>query len=219
MLNNKLISPSITPLQIKQPVEEALKAMDDLEIHQLPVIEEDIYKGLIQEEDLLDVNGGQILQDLAHHFYPFSVKTEEYIINAVQLFLNHNLKIIPVVDDYKKYLGSIVPADLLLQYAKISGAADVGGLLVLEIDKINYSFGEISRLIETNDALLTQLNTYTDEATGRMTITIRINKIEISDVVATFQRYGYNVIYFLGKEEYENEIQHNFRNLINYLEI
>ena len=116
-------------------------------------------------------------------------------------------------------MGSIVPADLLLQYAKISGAADAGGLIVLEIDKIQYSFGEISRLVETNDALLTQLNTYTDEATGRMTITIRINKIEISDIVATFQRYGYNVTYFLGREEYENEIQHNFRNLINYLEI
>lgn len=219
MLNHQLISSHITSLKPDQTVEEALTTMGNLEIHQLPVVEEGIYKGLLGEEDLLEANSKQILQELTYEYLPFSVRAEDHIINAVKLSANHRLDVIPVVDEGKHYLGSIDLNDLFRQHAKISGAEDMGGLIVLEIDKSQYSFGEISRLVETNDALITQLNTYVDDVTGKTTITLRINKVEVSDLVATFQRYEYHVVYFFGKEEYENELQHNFRHLMNYLDI
>lgn len=193
--------------------------MDDLEIHQLPVVEEGIYKGLLEEEDLLEANSKQVLNDLVYDLHPFSVKGEDHILNAVKLSADHRLDVIPVVDNDKRYIGSIDLNDLFRQHAKISGAEDIGGLIVLETDSRQYSIGEISRLVETNDAHVTQLNTYPDEATGKVTITLRINKVEVSDIVATFQRYGYHVVYFFGKEEYENELNHNFRHLMNYLDI
>ena len=219
MLNHQLISSHITSLKPDQTVAEALATMDDLEIHQLPVVEEGIYKGLLEEEDLLEANTSQILQELVYDYHPFSVKAEDHILNAVKLSADHRLNVIPVVDEQKNYLGSIFLNDLFKQHAKISGAEDLGGLIVLEIEKSQYSFGEISRLVETNDAHITQLNTYMDEVSGKLTITIRINKIEVSDIVATFQRYEYHVLYFFGKEEYENELQHNFQHLMNYLDI
>ena len=66
----------------------------------------------------------------------------------------------------------------------------------------NFSFGDLSRLVETNDAYVTQLNTYTEAATGLVVITIKINRIEVSDIVATFQRYDNAVKHFYGEEEY-----------------
>lgn len=219
MLNHQLISTHIVPLKPDQTVGEALAAMNHLDIHQLPVVEEGIYKGLLEEDDLLEASTKQILQELSYEYQPFSVKSEDHIISAVKLFTNHKLNVIPVVDEEKHYLGSIDLNNLFRQHAKMSGADDNGGLIVLEIDKSQYSFGEISRLVETNDAFITQLNTYVDDVTGKITITLRINKIEVSDLVATFQRYEYHVVYFFGKEEYENELQHNFRHLMNYLDI
>ena len=82
-----------------------------------------------------------------------------------------------------------------------------GGLIVLEMESKNYSFNEISKLVETNDAQITQLNTNTDPETGLMQVTIKINKPGISDIVATFQRYEYNVKYYFGEELFENELQ------------
>jgi acetoin utilization protein AcuB len=52
-----------------------------------------------------------------------------------------------------------------------------------------------------------------------MQVTIRINKAEVSDIIATFQRYEYTVKYFFGEEQYENELKSNFDNLMNYLRI
>ena len=47
-----------------------------------------------------------------------------------------------------------------------------GGLIVLEVDSNQYSFNEISKLVETNDAQITQLNTTNDPETGTMQVTI-----------------------------------------------
>jgi len=94
---------------------------------------------------------------------------------------------------------------------------EVGGLIVLEMEKRNYAFGEINRLVETNDAHITQLNSYTDPDTGLFTVSIRVNKYEISDIVATFQRYEYSIKYYFGEEQYENELKENYNLLMNYI--
>jgi hypothetical protein len=52
-----------------------------------------------------------------------------------------------------------------------------GALIVLELESQNYSFTEINRIVESNDAQITQLNTFTDPETGIMQVTIRINKL------------------------------------------
>ena len=94
-----------------------------------------------------------------------------------------------------------------------------GGLIVLEMESNQYSFNEISKIIESNDAQITQLNTTNDPQTGLMQVTIRINKPDVSDVVATFQRYEYNLKHYFGEELYVNELRNNYDNLMNYLKI
>ena len=101
----------------------------------------------------------------------------------------------------------------------MTGASDPGGVIVLEMEQRNFSFAEISKLVETNDAQITQLNTHWDTSTNAFFVTIKINKFEISDIVATFQRYEYVVKYYFGEELYENELRDNYDHLMNYLNI
>ena len=89
----------------------------------------------------------------------------------------------------------------------------------MEIDRRNYSFGEISRLIETNDAYITQLNTYTESNTGLLIVSIKVNRAEISDIIATFHRYEYVVRYYFGEEQFTNELKDNYQHLMTYLSI
>jgi acetoin utilization protein AcuB len=108
----------------------------------------------------------------------------------------------------------------LLKYlGRITGVDEPGGLILLELDPSAFSFSEICKLVETNDAQITQLNTYRDSALGLLYATIRVNKMEISDIVATFQRYDYHVKYYFGEELYQNELKTNYDHLMNYLNI
>jgi hypothetical protein len=43
--------------------------------------------------------------------------------------------------------------------------------------------------------------------------------MEISDIVATLQRYEYPIRYYFGEEEYENELRENYELLMTYLKI
>ena len=116
-------------------------------------------------------------------------------------------------------LGVVTYDDLLRNASEFMSLSQPGALIVLELDDKNYSLAEISRIVESNDAQITQLNTYTDSDTGIMQITIRVSKLEVSDIVSTFQRYEYNIKYYFGEELYENEVKTNYDNLMNYLKI
>ena len=64
-----------------------------------------------------------------------------------------------------------------------------------------------------------QLNTMSENDSGLLLVTIKLNKIEVSDIVATFQRYDYQIRYYFGEEQYANELKENYNHLISYLNI
>lgn len=219
MLNKELISNDVPALRSQDTVLYALDRMNDLQLAQMPVVDNEQYQGLVFEDDLLNQEEDIEIGALSNHFSQVSVKANRHFLESVQTSTDYNLSVVPVIENEKDFAGVILATDLLRQLGKITGASIPGGLIVLEIDQQNFSFAEISKLIETNDAQITQLNSYWDTAADAFYVTIKINKFEISDIVATFQRYEYSVKYYFGEEMYENELRNNYDHLMNYLSI
>jgi len=146
-----------------------------------------------------------------------SVKPGEHFLSALKLASQHNLSLVPVVDNEHEWTGAIPYSELLKASAQFTGAEEPGAVIVLEMERKSYSFGEISRLVETNDAYITQMNTSFEAETGLLVVTVKINKMEISDIISTFQRYEYTIRYFIGEEHYENELRYNYDHLMSYL--
>jgi acetoin utilization protein AcuB len=219
VLNKELISATIPTLNLSDSVIQALDLMSEFHVMQLPVVAEDKYLGLVFEDDLMNTDERATLQTLDTHFSKVAVHANTHFIEAVQMLNDYNLSLVPVVDKENEFLGSIAAIDLLKELGKTTGASEPGGLIVLEMEQRNFSFSELSKLVETNDAQITQLNSYWDNNTSSFLVAIKINKFEISDIVATFQRYEYNVKYYFGEELYENELRNNYDHLMNYLNI
>jgi acetoin utilization protein AcuB len=220
VLNKEIISASIPSLHLNDPVSQALDLMADFHVTHLPVVAEDKLAGLVSEDDLLNIEDDNTkLSQLQAVFSKTVAHAESIFFEAVQLVNEFGLTVIPVVTKEGEYAGSIITTDLLKQISKVTGVNDTGGIIVLEMDKVSFSFSEMSKLVETNDAQITQLNTYTDVHSGSFYVVLRINKLEVSDIVATFQRYEYQVKYYFGEELYENELRSNYDHLMNYLNI
>ncbi len=217
MLNQQIISPEITPLQFDQTVEQALKKMEDLGVSELPVIRDGHFEGLIAEDDLLDANTTRPLTEFQHDLQPFAVNAEDHFLMAARLMMSRNLSIVPVVSADKEYVGAISQKSMLNRLTYLTGLMDSGALIVVDMDPQQFSISELSKLVETNDAHIRHLNTSIDEITGNLVVTLRINKQEVSDIVATLQRYDYHVAYYSGEEHYENELRKNYNNLMNFL--
>lgn len=193
--------------------------MSEFHVSQLPVVADDKYLGLVFEDDLMNADEKAAVQTLEGRFSRVAVRAGTHFIESVQAANDYNLTLIPVIDNENEFIGSIAAIDLVKHLARLVGASEPGGLIVLEMEERNFSFSEISKLVETNDAQITQLNTYWDTNSDVLVVTIKINKFEISDIVATFQRYDYQVKYYFGEELYANELKDNYDHLMNYLNI
>jgi len=194
--------------------------MNDNNVTHLPIVDGDKFIGLISEADLLQAeNDNAALSELQQSVSDISVKDDEHFLKAVQLAADSGVSVVPVVTEDNELVGTVAYNELLKFSSEFMSLSEPGGLIVLEMESNQYSFNEISKLVETNDAQITQLNTSNDAETGLMQVTIRINKPEVSDIVATFQRYEYNVKYFFGEELFTNELRSNYDNLMNYLKI
>ncbi|MES1214624.1 MAG: CBS domain-containing protein [Bacteroidota bacterium] len=220
MLTRELPSQSLPYLHLDDKVYAALQLMNDNHVTHLPIVDGEKYIGIISEEDLLQADNDHAeLETLQQSFGNASVKGDEHFLKAVQVAVENGLSIVPVVTNDNEITGAVAYTDLLKHASEFMSLKEPGGLIVLEMESKQYSFNEISRLVETNDAQITQLNTSNDPETGMMEVTIRINKPEVSDIVATFQRYEYTIKYFFGEELYVNELRNNYDNLMNYLKI
>jgi hypothetical protein len=166
---------------------------------------------------LLDANSNDTLESLFQYSPIIAVAAEQHFLTAVASLVGRQLTVVPVVTGQYEYIGCITAQQLLQYLAQMIGANSGGALLVVEMEPHQFSISELSKLIETNDAHITQLNTAVHPETGMLLVTIRINKNEVSDIVATLQRYDYHLVFYAGEEHYENELRQNYQHLMNFL--
>jgi CBS domain-containing protein len=219
VLNREIISASLPTLTLNDTVFRAMEMMNEFHVSQLAVVGEEKYLGLVFEEDLMNLDENAELRAAAERFSKVSVRAGSHFIEAIQIANDYQLSVVPVTEKEGEYVGVIGATDLLLHLGRITGSSEPGAVIVLEMEQRNFSFSQLSKLVETNDAQITQLNTYWNNTPDSFFVTLKVNKFEISDIIATFQRYEYQIKYYFGEELYENELRSNYDHLMNYLNI
>ena len=220
MLTIDLINNNIPRLQLKDSVSKALRLIADFRVTHLPVADDDKFLGLVSEDDLLDQEEPKMpIELMQESFIMAAVHDNEHFLNAVTCSNQIESTVVPVVNDENELLGVITTDNLLKTLGNFAGTNEIGGIIVLEMERSQFAISEISRLVESNDATILHLNSTVHPQTGMLTVTLHINKKEIATIVATFERYEFDVIYYFGNEKFENEIHSNYRHLMNYLDI
>lgn len=219
MLTIELINNNIPRLKLQDTAGKALQLINDFRVTHLPVIADEKYLGLISEEDLQDADEKMPIELMQENFIDAAVHENEHFLTAVTCCNQYDTTVVPVVNEEKELVGVITSPDLLKALGNFAGTNEIGGIIVLEMERSQFAISEISRIVESNDATILHLNTTVHPETGMLTVTIHANKKEIAAIVATFERYEYDVIYYFGNENFENEIHSNYRHLMNYLDI
>lgn len=219
MLVAQIIEAGYPLLSVTDKVSFALQLMEDYDIQHLPVTAQDKFVGIVSKDDLMDVDDHLTLGTLQDQFIVAAVLPEEHFTTALKIARRFDVSVVPSVNKEGEVTGLITQKILIRTLANYFNVEEPGGIIVLEIDRRNFSFGELSRLIETNNDIITQMNTCTESDTGLLIVTIKINKVTISDVIATLQRYEYIIRYYFGEEDYENELRSNYDLLMTYLNI
>ena len=206
-------------LHLEDKVSFALQCMEDSDVQELAVVKEDYFLGIVQKADLLDTDEAATLMVLSYQLKKIMIADTAHFLTALDLFSKHQLSILPVLNEQLECIGMIPQKSLNDALAKFLGLDSPGAIIVLSVAPYQYSLAEMSRLVESNNAQILQLNSYLDETNGAMIITIKINKDEAQTIIATFQRYDYQLVQYFGKTPLHNDIEAHYHHLMNYLDV
>jgi predicted transcriptional regulator len=193
--------------------------MEDYDIQHLPLVKEEYFVGLVNKEAVLNLAADQTLIHLADQLIRVGILGSMHFTAALNLFSKNELSLLPVLNEQQECTGVILQENLNDLLAKFLGVDHPGAIIVVSVSPYQYSLAELSRLVETNNAQISQLNTNFDEATGALIITIKLNKEEADAIIATLQRYNYQVLHYFGNTIMHNDIEDHYHHLMNYLDV
>ncbi|MFY9153179.1 MAG: CBS domain-containing protein [Prolixibacteraceae bacterium] len=194
MIAQNLLSEVVPPLRLNDSGQKALNWMEIFRISHLPVVDEKRLVGLISDKIIYDLNIiDKPVGDYCDHLLSPHVHTNQHIYEVFSAISVLKLSAVPVLDLHHEYCGVITAVDLSLHFASLVAVNEPGGVIVLELNAIDYSLPQIAQIVEGNDAKILSLYVTNEPDSTQMTITLKINVIDLSAIIQTFVRYDYNI--------------------------
>lgn len=220
MIARQLISNLIPPLKTSDTGEQAISWMQEFSVTHLPIVNNEKFLGLISEDDILDFS--DLFAPIGSHplslFRPF-VKDSMHIYEVIKIACELQLTIIPVIDSEENYCGIITMQSIVQFFGTINSLRESGGILVLEMNKTDYSLVEMARIVESNDVLILSHYVSSKSDSTMIEVTLKLNVTDLKHVIATFERFNYTITASYQETEYSDQLKERFDSLMNYLNI
>jgi len=195
-----------------------LRWMDEFKVSHLPVLKNGNFVGVISESDVLDkLDIVESLDKLFDHLPRPYVFENAHIYEVLSKISEHRISILPILDENEKYLGCTSVYHLLTIIANTGSIKETGGIIVLEVNSIDYSMAQIAQIVESNNAKILSSYIMSSVDSTKLEVTLKINQVELSRIIRTFERYDYVIKESYQKSEGDEDIQNRYDALMNFL--
>lgn len=220
MFAAEIISDAIPSLRTDDTVQKALDRMNDFKLKHLPVVNEVTLLGLVSEDDLLNIdNHDTLLNNSAVNILNVFVLSNVHTYDVIRLLSQLKLTAVPVLDQQKNYLGLISINNMVNAVAEQYAVNEPGGIIVLEISNRDNSLAHIAQIVEADNAQVLSSYVNSFENSTRLEVTLKVNKTEITSLVASFERYDYLVKEVYNNTQIDDGSQERYDSFMNYLNV
>ena len=221
MIAEELINHMVPPLKVTDDAHKAIVWMEEFRCNYLPVVENGELLGFISEEIIMESN--EIEKNV--NSFPLvgkscTVSMDSHFFDILRVAGEHKLNMVSVMGADGKYAGVITVQDVMASFAQSASVQMPGGILVLSMDLIDYSLAEISRFVEENNAKIISSTMVEDTLDkGKIKLTLKINQLDLSRIVATLERFGYRVIGRYQEDPRDDDSKERLDMLMKYLDM
>lgn len=221
MIARELINLLIPSLDIDDDITKASSLMDDLDVHQLPVVEKGRFKGFVADEMLFDeVFGSSSLASYQFASSKCTIYSDQHFYEVAKVASECDNNMVAVLDRDDIFLGVVLAEDLFKVFSQTIAVQSPGSVVVISVRQIDYSLSEITRLVEAENTKITgcYLTSEKDDPT-KLEVTLKFDKKNVSHIVATLERFNYNVIGLYQEESIVSYEKERLDALMKYLNI
>jgi CBS domain-containing protein len=219
MIAENLLSNTIVPLRTSDKGRDALTIMNLFSVKHLPIVDGTRFLGVIAEEEILMNNVEEPIGTYRLSLDRAYVHPHDHIYEVMRILAEQNLTVVAVIDEKNDYLGLISQDEILRYFATTGAFAEPGSVLVLSVTKRDYSLAEISRIVESEHGIILSsfINSYPDSQ--KLDVTLKLNTENIQNIIASLERFGYEVKGMFSENEYLDTLRERYDSLMSYLNV
>ncbi|MFV8226271.1 CBS domain-containing protein [Christiangramia aquimixticola] len=200
-------------LSLSEKIGDVQKLFNQLTYTHLPVAENGVYLGCISENDVRCFENEKTLNDYRYSLEGFYVRESNYWLDSLEAFAQNNSNILPVLNETNIYIGYVELNEMISLFKETPFLHEPGNILVIEKSFKDYTLGEVSQIVESNNAHL--LGVFISRIENEMAqITLKISPSGMNEIIQSFRRYGYLII----SEHQEDNFSKNLKDRSQYLD-
>lgn len=220
MFARELISDAIPPLKTSDSVQKVFERMAEFRVNHLPIVNNRQFLGLLSDDDIIEVaDYTDAVGSLSLLLYNPSIQEDQHIYDVIRLFYEQRLSIVPVLDKNGDYIGMISINCMMDYMATLTSVKEPGGIIILEMSNRDNSLSHMAQIVESDNAqiLSSYIRSFPD--TTRIEVTLKVNKLDVSGMVASFNRYNYTVLATFNNIKSDDGETGRYDQLMNYLDV
>ena len=212
------INNDFKPLDIQESVAIAQDFFVDTSFSHFPIVEGGIFMGNLSGEDVENFDSNKKIIDYKYTYESFFTQKKDAWLDVLENFAQNQTTIMPVLDENSQYLGYYEIADVIRIFNETSFLKEPGNIIVVEKSMNEYSFSQISQIIEGNNGKLLGLF-ISDTTNSTVQITLKIAAGVMNEIIQTFRRYEYDIISEHQDDGFLNNLKERSEYLDRYLNI
>ena len=204
-----------TSFPVLHPEDEVQKAIDiflDTSVGHIPVINKDgILEGVFQTSLIMhQALKDEKLSDYKEDWIQAFVYPDQHGLMVFEVLARLELSAVPVIDEQRAYVGLITTQEILLRMSDLYSFKETGGIILLTVGTHDYNMTEIARIVESNNAKVLMLYMGMDGEAGSFKITLKVNTLDLSHIIPTFERFNYTVDFYFPNALQRDELQEQY---------
>ncbi len=209
----------IKPLNSNSKIADLMLLFNQLTFSHIPIKnDEGVFLGSFSETDVHCFDGDLALNEYKYALEDFYVRDNTSWLDILQAFTKNSTNVMPVLNDKNDYLGYYELKDIIGLFNETPFFYEAGGILVIEKGADDYSFSEISQIVESNHGKL--LGSFVSKTNNEMIqVTLKIGNTGLNNIIQTFRRYSYNIISGHEEDSYIESLKERSDYLNKYLNI
>lgn len=208
----------IKPLNIADSIADLQMLFNQLTYSHIPVHHDKVYVGCVSETDAHCFDGNKKIEEFKYALEGFFVRDTTVWLDVLEAFAQNSTNIMPVLNGDNKYLGYYELNDIISLFNETPFFAEPGGILIVEKGLSDYSFSEISQIVESNNGKL--LGAFISKIENDVVqVTLKIGNVSLNDIMQTFRRYSYKIDSGHEDDLYSENLKERSDYLKKYLDI
>lgn len=209
---------TIPVFKIGDSLKEVVHFFEEHTFSHVAVAENGRFLGILCENDIENFKINKKIEDYRYNLESFFAQKATSWLDVLEIFARNEANLLPVLNENNAVLGYYNLTDIVSVFINTPFFSEPGGILIVEKGLKDYSFSEIAQIVETNNTKIIG-GFITGIHNDVVQVTIKIGATNLNDVIQTFRRYNYNIVFGNNDDQFLEDLRERSNYLDKYLNV